>query len=239
MVATKKLRLKIWHDADAMNPFTEWDCEPAVMQNYGRENSVQDYSNGEIEDFIKDKLRPELVVPKLKELAEIIGEDLDYYEDHTNEEIAEDLVWNINYSNIDELSDVLELFELPHLNYTSRGYSQGDWADVLIVPTDEFFERTGANRDHMESILEGTQKLFDDWAWGDVFGFTVEEGTVVQVINKTTQEVVRETIEWESVDSCGGFYGSDFENNGMLEYLPEELHEDLKNFDYSDIEYSY
>jgi hypothetical protein len=230
MVATKKLRLKIWHDVDVENPFTAWDCEPEVMVDSGRSN-FNDYSDGKIENFIKNRLTFEVVKPEINNLAEIVEEYLEDYEDYTEEELASYLVYNINFSDIEQVTKVLELFELPHLNYTSTGYSQGDWANVLIVATDEFFERTGANRDRMEVILDGSKNLFDAWAWGDVFGFTVEEGTPVEVVNRETKEVVREEIDWEFKDSCGGFYGRDFENNGMLDYLPEELEEELKDFD--------
>lgn len=231
----KKLRLKIWHDSFAANPFLEWDCEPAVMANYGR-NNFSDFSKGEIETFIKNNLNQDKVVEEKDELADIVGYNLEWF-DGTDEELYDELTHEIDYSDVEQLTKVLELFSLPHLNYTSRGYSQGDWADVLIVATDEFFQRTGANRELIEEILEDTKNLFDSWAWGDVFGITIEEGTTIQVVEKETQKVLREEIDWEQIDSCGGFYGEDFENNGMMDHVPDELKEELKSFDKSNIEY--
>jgi hypothetical protein len=170
--------------------------------------------------------------------ADIVEVNLDYFDGDTEgEEVYDELIDSIDYSNLEQLEEILDFLSLPNILYTSRGYSQGDWADVLIVATDEFFERTGANKESVEEILEGTKSLFDSWAWGDVYGFTVEEGTTIQVVVKETQEVLREEIDWEQTDSCGGFYGYDFENNGMMDHIPDELKEELKNFDHSEIEY--
>ena len=51
----KRKRLRIWHDSNALNPFEDWDCEPAVMIDYGR-NGNFDYSKGEIKSFIDKHL---------------------------------------------------------------------------------------------------------------------------------------------------------------------------------------
>ena len=32
-------------------------------------------------------------------------------------------------------------------------------------------------------------------------------------------------VHWEVVESCGGIYGSDVKDNGMLDSMPEEFHE--------------
>jgi hypothetical protein len=59
-------------------------------------------------------------------------------------------------------------------------------------------------------ILEGEVKTLDQYISGEVYSFTIE--------NKNG----------DPMDSCGGFYGGDYETNGMLEHFPEELIKELK-----------
>lgn len=232
----EKLRLKIWRDDYPVNPWKDWDCEPPLLFESGR-NSFTDFSDGSIVRFIEDKATRGLVLRHQKALSEIMGVDVEGME-------TDDKVWElqdcIGRCNVEELAKLCDLFKIPNLQYTSRGYSQGDWADVLIVLTDEFFERTGANKKHSESILEETQKLFDNWCWGDVYGFTIEKAVEYVRIKKEDFESgvndFEEELEWEQVDSCSGFFGDDFMENGMADYVPEELHEQLKNYNYEDYE---
>jgi hypothetical protein len=63
-------------------------------------------------------------------------------------------------------------------------------------------------REHTERVLTGEIETLSQWVGGDVYHFRVED-------------------ENENIlDSCGGFYGSDFEENGLFEHVcefPEEL----------------
>mgnify|MGYP000395082947 CR=1 FL=1 len=53
------------------------------------------------------------------------------------------------------------------------------------------------------SILEAEVELYNHYLSGEVFWYMLRAGN-------------------EVIDSCGGFYGSDFRQNGMAEYLPPE-----------------
>lgn len=219
-------KIKIWQDAHAMNPFTEWDGNPGLM-NSSNGPAITDYSEGSIIDFIQESATDGKIIRHQKVIAEILGMDLDWYTEHSKEDKASDIRSEMSDANIEDLGKLCEILKVPFKQYTSRGYSQSSWADVLIVLTDEFFERTGCEKKNSDEILEGTAKLFDQWAWGDVFGFSVVK----------VEECSLGCEHEETVDSCGGFYGNDFENNGMLDHLPKELHEQLKSFDHSEIEY--
>lgn len=70
-----------------------------------------------------------------------------------------------------------------------------------------------------KDMLQGEINEFDQYICGDVYGFRVEDEN--------------ENL----IDSCGGFYGDDFENNGMLDHLPEDMENQLKDYDFSQIEY--
>ena len=63
--------------------------------------------------------------------------------------------------------------------------------------------------------MKGEIEIYDYFIRGDVFGF--------QVLDE----------DEEVIDSCYGFYGDDFETNGLIEYVPEEFHEVLKSIEVS------
>lgn len=62
-----------------------------------------------------------------------------------------------------------------------------------------------------DKILEAELKELDYYGRGEVYGY----------------EILDE--EDNSIDSCEGFYGEDWKLNGMIDYIPEELHDQLEN----------
>lgn len=60
-----------------------------------------------------------------------------------------------------------------------------------------------------DKVLESEIEVLNQYLIGDVYGFKLEENG-------------------EEVDSCWGFYGTDFIHNGLADYLDEELKEQLK-----------
>lgn len=222
-------KLKIWHDSNAECPFETWDSEPELMYWGSRNNGVTDYSKGKILSFIRNKATTSIIIRHQKRLAEILDVNLQYFKQYsfTSEEKADDIRSAMDEVDLSELASVCLLLKIPHLQYDSKGCSQGDSADVLIVLTDEFFETTGCERKNSEIILKDTATLFDNWAWGNTFGFSVVEITTCN-LGCEHEEIV---------DSCGGFYGDNFMTNGMADHIEEELHEQLANYDYDDIKY--
>lgn len=61
-----------------------------------------------------------------------------------------------------------------------------------------------------EDILRGEVDEYDQYLRGEVYGYTVYD-----------------TDGWTRIDSCGGFFGDDPAQNGMLNYIPEEFRERL------------
>ena len=237
-------RIKIWYDNFSMNPWVDGDCEPPLMYDGGRNSGSNDFSDGGIVDAILAKATHHRIVRHQKKLAEILEINFEYFKDYNYslDEKVDSIRTEIGCASISQLSELCDFFKIPNKQYTSRGYSQGDWADVLIVLTDEWFERVGANKERIEEILQSTAKLFDAWAWGDVYGFTIQEKKVYKKVlaadlDAGNFEDVEEEEEWEDVDSCSGFFGDEWFKNGMSDHIPEELHYQLENFDYNDIEY--
>lgn len=63
----------------------------------------------------------------------------------------------------------------------------------------------------VERMLEGEVETYDQYLRGDVYRFVVEEWDPTPGVG------------WVHLDSCGGFYGDDFKENGMLDHLPEGM----------------
>lgn len=70
-----------------------------------------------------------------------------------------------------------------------------------------------------ENILDGEIETLNQYITGDVYSFTVSK------LSKCEHNHEHEEVE----DSCGGFYGSDFADNGMTDHITDErLREALK-----------
>lgn len=61
-------------------------------------------------------------------------------------------------------------------------------------------------REKVESVLKSEIEVYSKYVNGDVIGFELLDN------------------EGKQVDSCHGFYGYDYKNNGMLDHLPEIFH---------------
>ena len=68
-------------------------------------------------------------------------------------------------------------------------------------------------REATEHSLRSEVEVYDQYLRGDIYGFVVEER---HHCDKCDHE------EWEHVDSCWGFFGSDPEENGMVDHLGDE-----------------
>ncbi len=55
--------------------------------------------------------------------------------------------------------------------------------------------------DKVKSYLLAEVEVYDQYLRGEVFGFTLED------------------IEGNEIDSCWGFFGSDFQENGLLDNI--------------------
>jgi hypothetical protein len=77
----------------------------------------------------------------------------------------------------------------------------------------------GMTADRIRECLAAEIETYSQWASGDVWGYTVEEW-------KPSDCGDPEHGEWEHFDSCWGFYGSDWRENGMREHVPDEISDD-------------
>lgn len=79
----------------------------------------------------------------------------------------------------------------------------------LVNVTFEDITEVLANR--AEEMLEGEVETFDQYLTGDVYGFVLE------------------TNDGDHIESCWGFYGDDFKENGMTDHIPDEYQDLVSN----------
>jgi hypothetical protein len=77
----------------------------------------------------------------------------------------------------------------------------------------EYCEWTEETRKKAMECIKAEVKIYDLYLGGEVYSFIVEEWQGCATCGHG---------EWEVVDSCGGFYGSDPEMNDMKDHLSEE-----------------
>jgi hypothetical protein len=96
----------------------------------------------------------------------------------------------------------------------------------VVVTAENVIETQGGKRATKEKVancvrqIENEVETLDQYIRGDVYGY--------QLIQKENCDCCGSEDE-EVIDSCWGFYGEDIEENGILEYIPEEFHKEIKS----------
>lgn len=221
----EKLRVRILRTEIDENPFLDWDCEPNIVWEFNR--NIQGNLE-QVKDAIYEAWDWKSKTEELSNILEVHKENFDDTDEFLNA-IGYELQ---QYLSIKQMIQLCELFNIKHNHFVSRGYSQGDYAEVLVIIDDEYIQRTGVKIENSEEILKSTEKLFNAWAWGDVFGYILEEKrNFTKIYEDGTTE---EGSEWRQIHSCWGFYGYDWETNGIKECLPQEVHDQLRYIEVED-----
>lgn len=93
-------------------------------------------------------------------------------------------------------------------------------AGWIVVPKNKVRNEYSCQRitkkivDKVLSVVSSEMDIYTDYCNGDVYGYFS--------VDSTGEE-----------DSCFGFFGDNFETNGMFDYIPEEFHNLLKQKNYS------
>lgn len=223
------LVIEAHYDCDARNPFTEFDCEPPLL-TYGRDNGLTEYGDGAADALgaIADGLfkRHWRAIAKAVDLepdalhAEALEAQRDYggglvdIKRERVEEALDDIRPSRYGGNAsDYFSALAALWAIAGretLEWTSRGYSQGDWADCLLVATPAWEEASGCKRENHADALKGSRRLFDSWAWGDVFGYVI----------KAPGGADLDGLAFVG-DSVWGYYGDSHDESGLEESAME------------------
>ena len=267
----KGLVIRAVRDSDASNPFENEDGHwPMLVRTDGRITFYWEDTSPWYADDPLARFTPEQLVHDQKAIAKVLGaEDYDvrYHMPEGNDAWTEtedrpipkwltdvdilrdwfDDAWE-GVSDSDKLDKCAELYALlgiPHLNTCSRGYSQGDYAELLIVATPEAQKALREQPADMDAEtwakalsddLTSQKELYGAWAWGDVYGYVIE--TCVNADEPAACANCANTLndgsdvcdqcggdfeapepEYEEIPdgSCWGYYGSDHAKSGLEE----------------------
>ena len=223
----KDLRLRAVLDTDASNPFEDcdgnWPISVRSPDNF-RSSCFTDYEKTggpSIRDVLARFSDVQLVhwqvhiakalgTTVADVLAGILDEPVKYSRKgaHLREGFEGWLNDGVETSDLfDALVKLYGLLDIPAMAMQSNGYCQGDWVEVLVVATPEAVEQFGCKQVTPED-LQATIDLYGAWAWGDVYGFIVERVEYAEDGDE---------IEAVELDSCWGFYGTDFDESGLEE----------------------
>ncbi len=195
--------LKIVNDYDATNPRTDRDCLPSLITKWWRYYWDKEYLINVI-DFVQKKLNKKNIYA----IAEALWYDKDdvkkeklYYSNKTSFEVVQDWIYELNH--IDDIEKILDILKVKNYRRTSRGYSQWDCLDCLLIATDEYIQENWLNKKDIEFKTEA--KLFDAREWGDVYWFQIIEQVALYKENGSLHWYV----DGEIVESCYWYYGDD------------------------------
>jgi hypothetical protein len=234
LIATSgRYRVRAIQDESAECPFTAWDGHwPMITYYRNRGHNFTAYDNCEgpsLDDPIARFSDGQLVRHQSAIIAAIgDGHDVaslaehkrDYRSDYCSmaaliRDYCSDALQAV--SDADKLETFVVLYDLlriPYLCTSSHGYSQGDYVELLIVATPEACEQFDwkagqRNSDDFAKDMKSQLSLYSDWVWGDVYGAIVER-------------------DGEKIDSCWGFYGSDFDKSGLAEFAQSVIKCDIE-----------
>lgn len=207
------------------NPFEAWDSEPdliAASWDLGRAY-VKAYGSTEYEylpELTANEIRANTAdicrETETRSLLHLIDEHAPNYRyDYSTAADAVNDALQGYYADLgasdrlEFLSFVLGLKGIVSLCTSVHGYSQGDYAELLIIASPAFLERTGAVIESPEQLRYAAE-LYAAWAFGDVYYYTVEDE------------------DGGTIDSCGGFYGSDHEDSGLLESARDAIDAEIR-----------
>lgn len=246
-------RIRAEKDDHAENPLENWDGNwPCLVRYDGSITEYDKIAGPSIRDplsFFSDEqlVHDQIAIAKAlnTSIPQLAIDWMDALDDDApppryihDADALSDAFYREMHNNVEdgELCDVLAaLFDLagiPALSYYSRGYCQGDCAELLIVATPAACKEFGtastraggpgpyAHVDaYWEKNLAGTGDLYGAWVWDDVYGYIVEFAVY---------DEDGEIEDWEEVEhgSCWGFYGDDFDESGLaeaaLDAVPDE-----------------
>lgn len=226
--------IKVYNDEFPQNPFEDWDGLPSLLASY--DDHLNNYGSFDF-DYLPALTREEIKA-NLSTVMEILTDYNDLWaikeETHCLDGYSIEggcLVDKINdllqsyYSNgslsykhhnycekFTIISQILTIKGVVHLLTDSRGYSQGDYVEMLLVGDNNYLNEhpvlsslSDNYKEKLQKELKSSADLYSSWAWGDVYGFEVEYE------------------KGQEIGSCWGFYGSDHEQSGLLEHAKNTI----------------
>ena len=123
---------------------------------------------------------------------------------------------------------ILPVYKYEHsgVKYNTGGFScpwdSGQVGYIYTTPKrlEAMCGKSIPSDERIVEILKSEVETFSAWANGDCYRFTIEKYEYCSHCNRGT---------WEYVDGCGGYIGDDHEENGIIESLPAEARNAVKD----------
>lgn len=193
----EKLKLKIFRDGDAENP-RAWDNLGTFAHKHSRYTLGEERIDDPI-DFLCEKLfLTDFAIEKIfKKFNSRLNDIKKYLEERFFEEYIALPVYLYDHSGLTistgEFSDKWDSGQVGYI-YVDKAKVRKEYNRLAI---------TAGLKQKVIDILKAEIHILDQYLMGDVYRFAVEDEN------------------GELYDSCGSFYGDDFGQNGMTDYLPE------------------
>lgn len=223
--------VKAIRDESAESPWEAWDGQPPLIVYYDRsldeKGDVPNPLAGMSDSFIARNWRALCkIFDQAPDAAQERKADYDFERiADAKRELLDEWLEEIKPSRysghagdyMTALGELCELRGWPSLSTSSHGYSQGDYAELLLIFSPDYakaigakWPRTKAAKAEARERLKSDAKLWGAWAWGDVYGFVIEPSDDSE-------------LPGDCLDSCFGFYGDDFTESGLAEAAAESL----------------
>ena len=196
--------IKIYYDYDAENPWTNRDDMTMLYTDWGRNFWQKSYAWFDFYKLAKDKINKD----NAYKIIEVIG----YTKEQADIEVSDNNYIDIVECTIDRLYDespdikqmetILDILWYNTYRWTSKGYSQGDCIDCLLVSDDKDYN------------FDDDVKLFNARAWWDVYGYNIIEHKPLYNADGTLSHVTDDEV----IDSCWWYYWDDW-----LEQIRDEV----------------
>lgn len=209
-------RLIIERDEYVCCPIGDWDMMGEMFSYSGGREMV----HAEKGRYYRD--REDLCKALASELDDSFDETLAYwsYYEGTNYKMAEKMIEGA-YALAFKKAIILEV----HLNqcgisvYPFDGDIAGSWDGLFVCPLEKVKKEysvkiaTQSAKGRAERCMRSDLNAYDHYLSGDVYGFAVIK------LCECCQS------EGDFIDSCCGFYGQDWKENGIMYHVDEKFHQ--------------
>lgn len=104
--------------------------------------------------------------------------------------------------------------------FRARDVVGWDWGQVgwIYITNETLQKEWGGDKEKALACMRAEVKIYDQYLRNDVWGYVIKRANTCETCNHT---------EYDVLDSCDGFYGSDLFENGIVEHLKEEYRMEL------------
>lgn len=214
-----------WQDSDGMTPLAWYSLGGGGLQVEGQDSDPLDPLEGVAPAWVSRNWRKLAAALDLdpaahdleareysRDYGQTLGKSrLDLFSDRLGEMKSDAdsyRAWGSVRDYFDALESVWKLRGVAVLTFQRNGYSQGDSILGLLVATPDWCKRMGIKPGaDMAKDLEAQADCLGAWAFGDCYGFTLEDRAT-----------------GETLDSCFGFLGRYYEKGAyILEAAAESI----------------